>query len=100
MCIERVCLLSKYQCPVSLLSSLFPFLFPFFFPKQSPVTPPLLLLLTAYEEFIKEQRIRSEVSQVKMENAFYTKIVEKSRAISAIIERKRKWGKEALRLVM
>ena len=29
MCVERVCVLSKYCCPMSLLSSLFPFLFSF-----------------------------------------------------------------------
>ena len=39
---------------------------------------------------MREQRIRTEVSQVKRENAFYMKNVDKSRAISAIIERKRK----------
>ena len=43
---------------------------------------------------MRDQRIRTEVSQVKRENAFYMKNVEKSMAISAIIERKRKKARE------
>ena len=72
------------QC-VDLLSLPHPHSFP---PLPSP--PLSSLSPEAYEQAVREQRIRTEVSQVKRENAFYLKNVEKSKAISAIIERKRK----------
>lgn len=55
----------------------------------------LLLLFiphTAYEQAVKQQQMRTEMSQAKRENKHYRASVDKSKAIEAIVKRKRKRG--------
>ena len=46
----------------------------------------------AYEQAVREQRMRTEMSQAKRENSHYLTSVEKGKEIEAIVERKRKRG--------
>jgi ESF2/ABP1 family protein len=41
---------------------------------------------------VREQRMRTEISQAKRENSHYLASVEKGKEIEAIVERKRKRG--------
>ena len=43
----------------------------------------------AYEQAVREQRMRTEISQAKRENSHYLASVEKGKEIKAIVERKR-----------
>eukprot|EP00795_Rhopilema_esculentum_P005441 gene5441-616_t len=49
----------------------------------------------AYEKAAREQRMRAEISQVRKEANFYLDNVEKSKAITAMEERKKKKRKQA-----
>ena len=44
----------------------------------------------AYEKAAREQRMRAEISQAKKEANFYLENVSKGKAITAIVEKKRK----------
>ena len=46
----------------------------------------------AYEQAVREQRMRTEISQAKRENSHYLASVEKGKEIEAIVQRKRKRG--------
>ena len=48
----------------------------------------------AYENAVRDQRLRTEISQTKKENTHYLQSVEKSKEIEAIVTRKRKAGLE------
>ena len=48
--------------------------------------------LAAYEQAVREQKMRTEISQAKRENTHYLASVEKGKEIDAIVERKRKRG--------
>ena len=51
-------------------------------------------MLIAYEQAVREQQMRTEISQARKENQFYLSSVEKSKALKRIGERKRKRGEE------
>ena len=53
----------------------------------------LLASKTAYENAVREQRLRTEISQAKRENAHYLQSVDKSKTVSAIVEKKKRTGK-------
>ncbi len=46
----------------------------------------------AYEQAVKQQQMRTEMSQAKRENRHYLASVEKGKEIDAIVKRKRKQG--------
>ena len=48
----------------------------------------------AYEQAVREQKMRTEISQAKRENTHYLENVSKGKEIEAIIGRKRKRGVE------
>ena len=50
------------------------------------------VLCTAYEQAVREQKMRTEISQAKRENTHYLASVEKGKEIDAIVQRKRKRG--------
>ena len=47
-------------------------------------------LLIAYEQAVRDQKLRTEVSQAKRENKFYLSNVEKQKAYTAMEERKKR----------
>ena len=51
-------------------------------------------MLTAYEQAVREQQMRTEISQARKENQFYLSSVGRSKALKRIEERKRKRGEE------
>lgn len=51
-----------------------------------------LNISAAYEQAVREQRMRTEISQAKRENTHYLASVEKGKEIEAIVQRKRKRG--------
>lgn len=54
------------------------------------------LLYAAYENAVREQRLRTEISQAKRENAHYLQSVEKGHTVSAIVDKKKRTGKPLL----
>mgnify|MGYP001795248897 CR=1 FL=1 len=58
-----------------------------------------MLLVTAYEKAVREQRMRTEISQAKREANIYLQSVEKGKEIAAIEEKNRKKGKVLLKMV-
>ena len=50
------------------------------------------MLCLAYEQAVREKRMRTEISQAKRENSHYLASIEKGKEIEAIVERKRKRG--------
>lgn len=52
------------------------------------------LPISAYENAVRDQRLRTEISQTKKENTHYLQSVEKSKEVEAIVTRKRKAGLE------
>ena len=50
--------------------------------------------LLAYEAAVRQQKMRTEMSQAKRETRFYMENVDKQKEFSAIEERKRKRGQE------
>ncbi|XP_070533241.1 activator of basal transcription 1-like [Ptychodera flava] len=48
----------------------------------------------AYERAVREQRMRTEISQARKETSFYLQSVQKKRMVDEITERKRKKGQE------
>ena len=50
----------------------------------------------AYENAVREQRLRTEISQAKRENAHYLQSVEKGYAVSAIVDKKKRTGRPLL----
>lgn len=48
--------------------------------------------MPAYEQAVREQKMRTEMSQAKKESAHYLANVDKSKEIEAIVERKRRMG--------
>ncbi|XP_065909821.1 uncharacterized protein [Dysidea avara] len=48
----------------------------------------------AYEQAVKEQQMRTEISQARKENQFFLSSVEQSKALKKIEDRKRKRGEE------
>jgi len=53
----------------------------------------------AYEQAVREQKMRTEISQAKRENTHYLENVSKGKEIEAIVGRKRKRGVEEVSLV-
>ena len=51
-----------------------------------------LCVVLAYEQAVRDQKMRIEMSQAKRENSHYLSSVEKSKEIEAIVGRKRKRG--------
>lgn len=49
---------------------------------------------TAYEQAVRDQQMRTEMSQARKENQFFLSSVEKGKALKRIEERKRKRGEE------
>ncbi len=47
---------------------------------------------SAYEQAVREQKMRTEMSQARRENAHYLHSIEKRKEIEAIVGRKRKRG--------
>ena len=54
----------------------------------------LIFLHLAYESAVRDQRMRTEMSQAKRETRFYLESVDKQKEFSAIEQRKRKRGQE------
>ena len=52
----------------------------------------LLFSLVAYEQAVKQQQMRAEMSQAKRENRHYLASVDKGKEVGAIVERKRRQG--------
>ncbi len=50
------------------------------------------LSTSAYEQAVREQKMRTEMSQARRENAHYLHSIEKKKEIEAIVGRKRKRG--------
>ena len=48
--------------------------------------------MVAYEQAVKQQQMRTEMSQAKRENRHYLASVDKGKEVDAIMERKRKQG--------
>ena len=48
----------------------------------------------AYEQAVEEQQLRLEMAQLKRENDQYMKNYERSKQVSAIVDRKMKRGEE------
>ena len=56
----------------------------------------LTFFFLAYQKAVREQRMRTEISQAKREANFYLENVDKNKAIKAIVERKRKRNPETV----
>ena len=54
----------------------------------------LTFCFTAYEQAVKEQQMRTEISQARKENQFFLSSLEQSKALKKIEDRKRKRGEE------
>ena len=47
---------------------------------------------SAYEQAVREQKVRTEISQAKRENSHFLRNVERGKQVAAIVQRKRKRG--------
>ena len=56
---------------------------------------PFRLLSLAYQKAVREQRMRTEISQAKREANFYLENVDKNKAFRAMDKRKRKRNSES-----
>lgn len=55
-----------------------------------------LSLSSAYEQAVRDQRLRLELSQVRRQNNHFLENVERSKQVTAIVDRKKKRGEELL----
>ena len=64
------------------------------YPSRKLLPLVVLHIILAYEQAVRQQQMRTEMSQAKRENKHYLASVDKGKAIQAIMERKRKRGVE------